>query len=827
MPPRLLSLNGDWQLTGLDPEGRRPPHRLAAAVPGQVHADLLRAGLIPDPFHRDQATRCQWVETWRWRYVRDFCVPRDWLTGWDVLQFDGLDTFAEVCLNGERLGSAANMFTPQWYDVSGTVRPGLNRLEVAFTPPREALADIDTAARFGCFAQDRLYVRRMQCSHGWDWVHRFASMGIWRPVRLASYDRARIGDVAVRTVTLNERAAVLDVHVDLEDRTGGPVPVRVDVVDPDGRTVYSKAVEAERGRVRLRAEAPNPRPWWPNGHGEHPLYQCRVAVLPGDGPALDNRTARFGIRTVAVAVEQVADDAVRDGLEGAGSTWTLLMNGRRIFCKGANWVPADPWPARIAPEHYERLVGLARDGNMNMLRAWGGGIYEPEPFWDACDRLGIMVWQDFMLACGEYPEDDESFLRQLRPEFESAMRALRNHPSLVLWCGDNELGMNDAPGSGHWGQTIAERVSGPLCASLDPDRPFVPTSPHGGAINNAPEAGDCHRSAWYNPDFLGGPMDDYPSRIDACWGRFVSEYAIAGAPPLRSLLKFMAPDDLVDPAARIWEFRTGDNPYNGVDALTHFRMLERTASLLYGNTNDPQSQVRYMEYVQYEFVARAIAAHRRRMFDCSGLLFWMFNDCWPASGFSLVDYYGFPKAGYYAARAAFAPVIVALEPLDGRVRVWLCNDTPREVETRLAVRLQPWAGEPPWTREMRFSVPANSAHPVTEVAHADLAPQAMLVADALYDGQRHRALHYPGMPRDMDMPSTLLRVAQAGGGSEGAVTISTEHYARVVTLEADIDFSDNYFDLLPGEERTITWRNPSPGPPPPVNVVAWNGSPVP
>jgi beta-mannosidase len=825
MPPRVLSLNGDWQLTGTDPDGRRPPHRLTAAVPGQVHADLLRAGLLPDPFHRDQAAECQWVERWPWRYVRQFCVPPGWLTGWDVLQFDGLDTFAEVRLNGVVLGSAANMFTPHWFDVSGAVREGMNRLEVVLTPPAEAVAGRDTGVRFGCFASDRLYMRRMQCSHGWDWVHRFVSMGIWRPVRLASYDRVRLDDVAVRVTHLDDDVAALDVQVALEDRTAAPVPVRVDIVAPGGEVVYRKVLEAEGGAARIHAEVPQPLRWWPNGHGDQPLYQCRVSALPGEGPPLDSRTVRFGIRTVAV--EQLPDAARRDGFDAPGSTWTLIVNGRRIFCKGANWVPPDPWPARIAPSRYERLVSLARDGGMNMLRAWGGGVYEPEAFWEACDRLGIMVWQDFMLACGEYPEEDEAFLHQLRREFEHAVRSLRNHPSLVLWCGDNELGMNDAPGSGHWGQAIAERVSGPVCAELDPARPFVPTSPHRGTINNAPEAGDCHRSAWYDPEFLLGAMEDYPERIDASWGRFVSEYAIAGAPPLRSLLKFMAPDDLVDPAARIWELRSGDNPYNGVDALTHFRMLERTARLLYGDTNDPQSQVRYMEYVQYEFVARAIAAHRRRMFDCSGLLFWMFNDCWPASGFSLVDYYGVPKAGYYAARAAFAPVIVALEPLPDRVRVWLCNDTADPVETKLILQMQPWAGEPAWSREMLFNVPANSAHPVTDVPRGDLAPQAMLVADAVYGTHRRRALHYPGMPRDMDMPSTLLQVAHAGGGAEGAVTVSTEHYARVVTLEADLDFSDNYFDLLPGEQRTVTWRNPSPGPPPPVNVVAWNGSPVP
>ncbi|HEY5140526.1 MAG TPA: hypothetical protein VIJ25_14595, partial [Methylococcales bacterium] len=419
-------------------------------------------------------------------------------------------------------------------------------------------------------------------------------------------------------------------ELDVENRSSHPVFACLDIIDADNKNVFSSKIDILKSKEKKTLTIANPQLWWPNDHGEQPLYSCAISLQCSDGAVIDARNVTFGIRTVEL--EQLADTR--------GGSFTFIINGRRIFCKGGNWVPADPFPSGISKTHYERLIGHAHDAHFNMLRAWGGGIYEPEEFWNACDRMGIMVIQDFLLACAQYPEDDPVFLDDLRREFADAIKLLRNHASLVLWSGDNELGMNDPPSSNYWGKQISEQISRPLCRSLDPPRPYQPTSPFGGKINNSTDAGDCHVSPWYDAGFLRSDMSDYRKKIDAVHGRFVSECALPGAPPWRSLLKFMTENDIAGPNADMWEYHTKDNPFNGMDDLTHYQMLVRTAENLFGKTDDPCQRVQYMEYVQCEFNRLIVESLRRRKFDCSGVLFWMYNDCWPASGWSVVDYYG-------------------------------------------------------------------------------------------------------------------------------------------------------------------------------------------
>ena len=812
MPARRVSLDGKWEITGRDPTGKERPLSLRGRVPGQVHVDLMAQGLIPDPFWRDQAEQCQWVETWDWCYRRSFIIPENALTGWDVLQFDGLDTFATISLNGDRLGQTDNMFVPHWFEAGPYLRLGHNHIEVLFQAPARALADKPMGRYSSCFANDRVYARKMQCSYGWDWVHRFVSAGIWRSVRLVSFEHARVDDLFIHTKSLEQEGAIVQVEYTVERRSDDAISATVEIRDPKGRCVWSAVNDTTGGSRKLTAHIRQPRPWWPNGMGDQPLYTCAVTLSLPDGTVIDQRRIRFGIRTVDI--EEIPDKQ--------GSTFTLLVNGRRVFAKGANWVPADPFPSRIPDAHYERLIRLAQDAHMNMLRAWGGGIYEPAVFWDACDRMGIMVTQDFLLACAEYPEEDPDFLKGLRKEFRQAIKLLRNHPSLVWWSGNNELGMNADPDSPFPGKKLAQEVSGSLCRVLDPSRPFLPTSPFGGVPNNSPDAGDCHRSAWYDSEFMHSDMRRYRERIAKCSGRFVSEYAVPGAPPLRTLLKFMSAADLVDPEARMWEYHTKDNPYSGIDDLTHFRMLERTAEQLYGVTQDPQAKLRHMEYVQCEWARLTAESLRRRKFDCSGLLFWMYNDCWPASGWSAVDYYGIAKAGYYGMKRGFRPVIVVIEPRHRDLGIWVCSDLPEPTNCSLDVRFQPWSGAPAWKRKTRRRVPGNAAVQVDEVPKGQVGDDGVLVCTLACESNHDRAIYHRGMPREMALPTALLDVSQTNTGRHGTVTVATHCYARVVTLDADLDFSDNYFDLLPGEKQTISWSSPSGKFAGDVPVTCWN-----
>ncbi|MDG0810647.1 hypothetical protein OMP40_15670 [Cohnella rhizosphaerae] len=418
----------------------------------------------------------------------------------------------------------------------------------------------------------------MQCTFGWDWVHRLVSYGIWRPVYIEAKPAGEIAHSWVRTLAIHEDAAALAWEVEAAGLKQDSV-LRLGLAAPGGEPVWSfvTGISPAQPVVKGELRVEQPQLWWPAGYGEPALYRFSVSLTASGGEALDTRSDEIGIRIVEV--EQIPDDR--------GSSFTIVVNGERIFAKGGNWVPADPFPSAVTAERYSHLLQLLVDGHMNMLRVWGGGTYELPAFWQTCNRLGILVSVDFMMACAEYPDDEPWFIAAMKKEVASTIKQLRNHPSLVIWYGDNELAMNNNEEDDYWGKRVCAEVTTPLCAELDPSRPFFPTSPIYGRPFNSQDAGDCHVSPWYEVDFLLGDMRDYRERIREGRGRFLSESAIPGSPPLSSLLKMMTMADVADEQADIWEFRTKDNPYNGQDELTHYRLLEKTAAALFGGERGP------------------------------------------------------------------------------------------------------------------------------------------------------------------------------------------------------------------------------------------------
>ncbi|GGD89021.1 beta-mannosidase [Paenibacillus nasutitermitis] len=852
-----IQLNDNWTITGFGENGEIVGP-INGTVPGHVHTDLLREGLIPDPLWRDQALQTQWVESFDWLYETEFIWPEGRDRDHAVLTFEGLDTVASISLNGITLGTAANMFIAHSFAAKEALLDGSNRLEVRFTSIPAYMKDKDVGRYMSLFSEDRVFVRRMQCSFGWDWVHRLVSYGIWRPVYAETAPEGVIEDVCMRTVGLEAGAASL--------RSGGGTArleweaavlprargsrLQLELIAPDGRIVWENSrscdewlAEQESGKpddegkgsrgegdgdsegevVMLRGsfELESPRLWWPAGYGLPELYTLRTALLSADGKRADERSDEIGIRMVEV--EQLAD--------AQGRSFTIVINGERIFAKGGNWVPADPFPSAVSPERYDHLLQMLVDGNMNMLRVWGGGTYELPAFWAACNRLGIMVSLDFMMACAHYPEREQWFLDEMNAEVAQVVRSLRNHPSLVFFCGDNELAMHNNAEDDYAGKYICAQVTAPLCAELDPTRPFFPTSPYGGKPFNSEDEGDCHYSTWYDPQFILGDMTDYRERICEGRGRFLSESVVVGAPPLASLLKMMTMEDVTDEAAAMWEFRTKDNPYNGQDELTHYRMLEKTAHDLFGADGNPLARVKKLEYVQYEF-ARLMGEHyRRRKYATSGLLFWMYGDCWPASGCAMVDYYGLPKAGYYGAKKAFKPFMVSLENRGEELGVWISNDTRYDQSGAIIVRAARTNGESLSERNFRLVAPANASLMIGKVskAEAGLLPGVSdVVVEAFWQpderstpgsaANNDRTIYFDVLPKDLTLPEATLRVnCVPHDDRTGVIEIATNTYARVVAIEEELLLSDNYFDLMPGECRRIEYRALQP--------VAWRDLP--
>lgn len=825
----MLELNGTWRLTGIDDTGLRAPIDIEAQVPGHVHQDLQRAGLIDDPLLRDNADRCQWVEHTQWTYKTTFELDA-LREGFPVLAFEGLDTVAEVYLNGCLLGQTDNMFIRYRFDVAGLLRLGSNDIVVRFAPVPRALADKPYAGYAAAFSNERVYMRRMQCTFGWDWVHRLVSYGIWKPVRLVYESPSTIEDVFAYTRVLDDRGAEIRCHVEVKRRTEAPMRATVTIRDPEGTVVWEANRPVFGDALEVEAHLREPRLWWPSGYGDQPIYTVETTIYGASGGALDTRSSTLGIRTVRFerlidrpgSPEMSTTERLRreqpqwdrNG-DAPGSSFTLIVNGVPVFCKGANWVPVNPFPSRVEERHYEHLLKLARDGHVTLLRCWGGGIFEPEPFWSWCDRLGLLVCQDFLMACGSYPEDDTAWAASLREEASAGIRALRNHPSLVWWNGDNENGIfHDEDDPRYPGRRTAETITGRLCAELDPSRPFTPTSPFGGSPNLSFTTGTSHHTGIMLDMFdyiRANDLRDYRGYFASFLSRFCSEFPMFGTPELHTLLRFVSEADLEDPAYAMLEYHTKNHP--GLTDFSLFKVLLLLADKLMPAPPSPGERIRRMSYVQHELTRLVVEAYRRSRYYASGILFWMYNDCWPASGWSLIDYYGYPKGGYYGFKAASKPVIASIshDPDRRAFGFWVCSDSLAVAEGTARLRVLALDADDQlfgaWTRAYAFRVPPGQSLETATISEDELLPlldaRHALVMEIEGEFGADRNVWFSGVPADMALAPSGARIERRNGDS---VDVRADRYAKAVHLHGEYVFSDNYFDLLPGESRTIRCR---------------------
>lgn len=522
---------------------------LPATVPGTVHQDLLAAGRIPDPFVGLHEREVQWVGERDWLYRCAFELPPD-LPGSDTaaLCCDGLDTVATVWLNDREVLRGDNMFVPLRAVVTPLLRPGRNEIRILFESAlRVGQGREAEHGRMAAWNGDpsRVYVRKAQYHWGWDWGPCLLTAGPWRPVRLEIYRRRIAGLHCPGRVAPDLGGATIPMSAELDlggaEATRGDLRLRLELRGPEGERVDEALLPVEGAAVRHTFAVERPRLWWPRGYGEQPLYRV-AATLEEGGVALDRRELRVGLRHLRLAQEPLA------GAPGRG--FVFVCNGVPVFCGGANWIPADSFLPRVTPERYRALVQQAADANMAMLRVWGGGVYEHDAFYDACDELGLLVWQDFMFACGTYPAYP-AFQESVRAEAEAAVRRLRHHPCLALWCGNNEdyqvaesiraydpAFQGGLAASPFPGRALYERLLPEVCARLDPDRPYWPGSPYGGERTvNDPTVGDRH--VW---DVWHGSMAEY-GQYARFAGRFVSEFGMQALPDPATIEAFAPPEE--------------------------------------------------------------------------------------------------------------------------------------------------------------------------------------------------------------------------------------------------------------------------------------------
>ena len=554
-----------------------------------------------------------------------------------------------------------------------------------------------------------------------------------------------------------------------------------------------------------------PRLWWTHDLGDPFLYDFKVTLRKGK-EVLDVKEERVGIRSLTL-------DQSPDPEERGRALFRFVLNGVPIFAKGANWIPADSFVGAIPDDQYQRLLSMARDANMNMLRVWGGGIYEHDIFYGICDQLGILIWQDFMFACAMYPENDQSFIANVEAEARYQVRRLRSHPALALWCGNNENEwLHDRNNPDHPEQAVPgalyyDQILPAAVKELDGCTPYWISSPYGGNDYNSMEDGDRHNWwVWHGgpPRRFGDPVitDRSPEGVSYRHyaedsGRFISEFGMHAAPVFETLRRVI-PEDQRYHHSPAMDHHNKDNPKNKGDNLM------QTVTGLPANLD---------EYIDFSMIAQAeglkfgIEHFRRRKPHCSGTLFWQLNDCWPVLSWSLIDYYGFGKAGYYYAARVYAPVLASFkEEADGGVSLWITNDSLTEFEDSISVRLVNFNGEVIWDQPFKIEIPTNLSRQLIHWSASELGPApdrylAVRSAAGKFPANRHFFTAIKDLQRTVTPPQVTYRQIN---DHEVEVDLSASVYVYFFHLTHPSEFthySDNYFDLEPAETRTIRVSN--------------------
>jgi len=800
-----LLLEANWKLhhfapgDGLERGAHSPDYRdddwLPVAVPGDVHRTLTHAGQIPDPFYATNETACAWMEEREWWYRLAFDL-RQATTAYR-LTLHGLDTFATIYLNGAEIGEHHNMFRPAQFPVD--VRDGRNTLAIRFDPPLQRIKG-KTLSTWGR-NPERTAMRKAQFGFGWDWGPRLPTIGIWRAVELTPLDgSALIRGVHFYTLELRDNRAAVAVRVEVEQAQAERA-AHIQLATPDGESVAEADLDMSTTEVTAYLSVDHPHPWWTHELGEPFLYTLTVTV------GSQVHVQRVGIRTLSL-------DQSPDPLERGTRFFRFVLNGVPMFAKGADWIPCESFVGGIPLQRYTRLLEQARLANMTMLRIWGGGIYEHDHFYAECDRLGLLVWQDFMFACAMYPEDDADFVREVDAEARYQVRRLRSHPSLALWCGNNEnqwlhdryywnAAQPPAYGALYYDQVLPRAV-----AELDGHTPYWPGTPYGGNDHNSREEGNVHNwEVWHGnfprrfgeqPRRENTPAAVSYRRYAEDTGRFISEFGMHAAPVAETLWSVVPPEERYHHSPTL-DWHNKDNPKNKGDNL----LLATT-----GLPADIDQYILFSQIAQAEGLKFGIEHFRRRKPHCSGTLVWQLNDCWPVLSWSVLDYYGVPKASYHYLRRVYAPVLASFKSVGDDVELWLTNDLPTEVSDEVTIRLRTFSGGLVFQETRRLAVAAGASACVWSFSELDAGPAQVLrvsSASGVFPENRHFFAEYKDLVRDVRPPRMHVhhRSAHEVDVELAAPDDAYIYFAHLVSRHPTSQFSDNYIDIPPGEVRTI------------------------
>ena len=792
---KRVKLDANWKLYGSE------VGTLNATVPGCVHTDLIDNGIIKNIFWRDNNKNYQWIENCDWEYSCIFDASPDKNVR---IVFDCLDTYADVFLNGTLVGSVDNMFIPHIFDVSGILKSFGNDLKVCFRSPIKEVADKPLDR--GAFSKERMNTRRMQCTYGWDWVDRFVTCGISGDVWLEYKNGIDVESVYIKTDFIDSFGAQISVDYNFSDFEEGAI-AHTDIIDSSGEIVAHTDFYVDREYFVRRFDIPQAKLWYPNGYGEQPLYRLEVKVGKNTFEQV------FGIRTLrilqledkkdgeyyeAAKLAELSEAGQLHGNNTEFSGFAVIVNGVRIFCRGGNWVPCEPFICNITDKKINMLISLAKDMGANFIRVWGGGVFEKKSFYDACDKSGILVAQDFQMACGYYPEKQEWFIKAMTLESEFAVKYLRNHPCLAWYHGDNE---NATKGSDiqkdHIGRESVLSGIAPQIYKYDYMRQLLPTSPYGGNTHGSITRGTSHTTNFLTQIFEyfeNTDCSDYRKYFEQFVSRFVSEEGTFGAVMRPSMLKFMTEYDLLEDSDEdIILYHTRGNPVLPKEIFEYVKIF---AKKLLGEFTDGEDKFFKYKYLQYEWIRFSFENVRNRLGYCNGIIYWMFNDCWPAAlGWSLVDYFGLPKPSYYSFKRCAKEIIGSITIKEKQYLLNASSDKNIDVSAK-ATAYKIKDGSIIESVDIDFSI---RGYGVTAVALPfDYDSECVIVCDIHCNEISDRCFYKSGtldiIPSE-DIVVTCL--------SDDSITLASEKYLHAVELEGEYVFEDNYFSMLPTQVKTI------------------------
>lgn len=787
----FLSLNGKWEMRKKDDSTV-----VQASIPGSVYSNLIDSGLMDDPYFRDNEYDALNISCDDYEFSRTFIISDD-ILGCDIISLlcKGLDTLSEIYINGSHIANTNNMHRTYEFNVKPFLHVGENEIRIVFNSPVNFVTEMDDKDHLissSCAVRGISHIRKASCMFGWDWGPKLPDMGIWRDISIVYGNSGRIADMYVRTRPQNG-SYILDIELENDIILEECDVVNKITVTDEGNSIITESAD---GFATLTIE--NPKLWWPKGYGEQPLYTVKNELFI-NGELTDSKTLTIGLREIIVNRDKVED----------GTKFEFVVNGVSIFVMGADYIIEDNILARCNKEKTEQLILDCIEANYNIIRVWGGGLYPEDYFFDLCDKYGLLVWQDFMFANAMY-NHDKAFLDNVAHEIQDNVKRLRHHSSLAIWCGNNEIEelWDGRWRRNNWGTPVLkanyiklfESFIPELVEKYDPDRFYWPSSPSSlGSFDdpNGEQHGDMHYwGVWHMDEPFTAFRDLYP--------RMMTEFGLQSFPDYKTIESFTLPED-----RNIFSYVMEAHQ----KSKTGNTKIMNYIGMLYKYPKDLESLVYVSQLIQAEGIKYGVEHWRRNRGRCMGSIYWQLNDCWPVASWSSIDSFGRWKALHYIAKKFYAPIMISACEDDTNVSLWMCNETRSSV-----------LGKVVWRLIRNNQVLISDEIPMT------LAPLSSAKVDDFdfskyldtHDARRNTILEYRFIAEDavvsegtlcfvkykhFDFVNPNIKAKIFDDNGILKITVSSDNFAKFVRLdlsETDAVFSDNYFDLVGGEEKTVT-----------------------